>query len=45
MKKIFSSIATTSRASSIANGDTKGALGWIKKELKTLSMPEAIIGL
>jgi hypothetical protein len=33
MKKIFSLVGTISRASSFANGDTEGALGWIEKEL------------
>jgi hypothetical protein len=33
IKKIFSSIGATSRTISFVNGDTKGALDWIKKEL------------
>jgi hypothetical protein len=33
MKKIFSSVGATSRASSFASGDTEGALSWIEKEL------------
>jgi chromosome segregation ATPase len=33
MKKIFSKVSATSRASSFANGDTEGALGWVEKEL------------
>jgi hypothetical protein len=33
MKKIFSSIGATLRASSFASGDIERALGWIEKEL------------
>jgi hypothetical protein len=33
MKKIFSSVGVTSRDNSFVTGDTKGALGWLEKEL------------
>jgi hypothetical protein len=33
IKKIFSSVSATSRASSFVNGNIEGALDWIKKEL------------
>jgi hypothetical protein len=33
MKKIFSPVGATLRDSSFANGDTEGALDWIKNEL------------
>jgi hypothetical protein len=36
MKKCFSSLGATSRASSFANGDTGEALGWIEKELSVV---------
>jgi hypothetical protein len=39
LKKIFSSVGVTLRASSYASGDTRGALAWIEKylgEVKTI---------
>jgi chromosome segregation ATPase len=36
MKKIISLVGATSRAGSFANGDTKGALDWMKNELGAL---------